>query len=183
MRRTGTCLVIVAALAPIFSLAASAAQEPKNAINGILNLFPGYHVLTLAERNAETRAFVLRRFPKDNPSIVNADINGDGSLDYALLLKDDKSNHTKLVVLLCSRDNPCKKVFELDVTGYSGTAYLRPVSSGSKVPRTDGIDENAHSGPATVSATGIRVTYFEKGEVVYYWNEKHGKLEAVQTKD
>jgi len=177
------CLVVVAALALILSLAASAAEGPNDGINSILNLFPGYHVLTLAERDAGTRAFVLRRFPKDNPSIVHADIDGDGNLDYAVLLKDDKSQQAKLIVLLCSRENVCKKVYELDVTRYSDTAYLRPVASGSKVAQTDAIDTKDKSGPVKLSAAGIRVTYFEQGEVVYYWNRKHGKLEAVQTRD
>jgi hypothetical protein len=34
-----------------------------------------------------------------------------------------------------------------------------------------------------LSSTGIEVTYFEKAEVVYYWNTKHKKIETIQIGD
>lgn len=167
----------------LWCLAASAADQQRNKFVGILNLFPGYHVLTLADRDTETRSFLHQRFPKDNPSVVHADIDGDGHLDYALLLKNDKSSHAKFVVLLCSADDSCKKTYESDLTGYSEEVCLRGASSGSRFPRTEAIETPDRIGPLKPSATGIRVIYVGQAEVVYSWNKKHQKIEAIQTGD
>ena len=71
--------------------AMSDAEAPKTDLHIILSRFPGYHVLTLAERDSDARTFILAHFPKHNPSIVHADFDGDGHPDYAILLKDKKS--------------------------------------------------------------------------------------------
>ncbi len=163
--------------------ATSSGEAPKNALGIILGRFSGYHKLTLRERNSDARTFMLRNFPKDDPSVVRADFDGDGHPDYAILLKDNKAKTTKLVVLLCSGGAQCKSVYELDVTAQSGEVYIRPVQAGSQVSQTDAIDTNDHASPVRLSATGIEVTYFGQAKVVYYWNRKHKKIEAVQTED
>ncbi|MGB0116868.1 MAG: hypothetical protein WCC78_15310 [Terriglobales bacterium] len=127
------------------------------------------------------RAFFVKHFPKDNPSLVRADFDGNGHPDYALLLRDDKTGATKLVVLLCAADGQCKNVYELDETAYAGAVYLRPVSMGSKVSQTEAVSGN--SPPVKLHSTGIQVNYFEKGKVVLYWNRKLQKIEEVQTED
>src|SRR6266849_394419 len=174
---------LVIALAALFCCAAiSAVEDRKNNVDSILSSFPGYHLLTLKERDSDTRAFILQHFPSANPSVVHADFDGDGHLDYALLLRNDKSQATKLVVRLCSEDGHCRNVYELDVSAYSGSVYLRPVTRGSRVSQTEAIDTN-HGAPVILKFSGIRVTYFGKGEVVLYWNKKLKKIEGVQTED
>jgi hypothetical protein len=39
----------------------------------------------LKELDSDARAFFLQHFPKASPSVVHADFDGDGQLDYALL--------------------------------------------------------------------------------------------------
>ena len=65
----------------------SAGEERKSDVDSILSSFPGYHLLTLKECDSDARAFFTQHFPKANPSVVRADFDGDGHLDYALLLK------------------------------------------------------------------------------------------------
>ena len=98
--------VLATLLASLLSCVGIATEEQqKSTIPGsVLANFPGYHLLTLKERDS----------------------------DNALLLKDDKSPMTKLVVLLCSNDDHCRNVYELDVTMYSDLVFLRPVSRPSK---------------------------------------------------
>ncbi len=160
----------------------SAGEEQKSDVDRILNGFPGYHLLTLKERDSDARAFFTRHFPKANPSVVRADFDGDGHLDYALLLRNDKSEGTKLVVLLCSEDAHCQSVYDVDISPYSGSAYLRPVARGSRVSQTEAIDTD-HSVPVILKFSGIRVAYFGKGEVVLYWSRKLKKIKEVQTAD
>ena len=150
-------------------------------LDSVLKQFSGYHLLTSQERDPDVQAFLARHFLKSNPSVVRADFNGDGNPDYALLLKDDKTGAAKLVVLLCSVDGQCKTVYDVDETTYASVAYLRPVSTGSKVSQTEAVPGNTP--PVKLRSTGIEVNYFEKGKVVLHWNPKRQKIEEVQTGD
>lgn len=165
----------------LWSVLASASDGQAGDIVAILKQFPGYHVLTLQERDPSLTAYIAQHFPKANPSVVRADFNGDGNPDYALLLKDDKTGTAKLVVLLCSADRQCKSVYDVDETTYASVAYLRPVSTGSKVSQTDAVPGNTP--PVKLRSTGIQVNYFEKGKVVLHWNTKRQKIEEMQTGD
>ena len=137
----------------------------------------------MSELDTGTRAYFSQHFPKSNPSVVQADFDGDGHLDYALLVRNVKSKTTKLIVLLCSEDGQCRKVYELDVSMYSDLVYLRLVAIGSVVSQTDAIDSTDHLTPVRLKASGIQVSYFEKGKVVLYWNRKLKKIKEVDTQD
>ena len=172
------------ALAILFCCsAASVAEEPDKDLDNVLKLFPGYHLLTLSERNSETRAFLKQHYPNRNPSVIHADFDGDGHPDYALLLKNDKSGAAKLVVLLCPTDDGCKTVYRLDLSGYAEVTYLKAASAGSRTSQTDAVDAGQPGPSAKLRATGIRVSYFEKGEVVLHWNRKLKRIEEIQTGD
>jgi hypothetical protein len=183
MNRVSASVLVTVFAALFCCLGVVVGGERKSDFDSILSGFPGYHLLTLKERDSDTRAFILQHSPKANPSVVHADFDGDGHLDYALLLRNDKSPATKLVVLLCSEDGHCRSVYELDVTGYSDSVYLRPVARGTGVSQTEAIDTTNHSSPAKLKASGVQVTYFEQGKVVLYWNIKLKKIEEVQTAD
>jgi hypothetical protein len=140
--------------------------QQKSAVpSGVLRKFPGYHLLTLKERDPDTKAFFFGHFPKSNPSVVQGDFDGDGQQDYALLLKSDKSPMTKLAVLLCSDDEHCQNVYELDVTMYSDLTFIRPATL------------------ARSELAVIQLTYFEKGKILLSWNAKAKKMQEVQTAD
>ena len=76
---------------------AQAEQTPGTDIVKILRQFPGYHLLTMAEREANARAFLLRHSSKSSRSIVHADFDGDGHPDYARLLKHDGTERPNLL--------------------------------------------------------------------------------------
>ena len=182
MRRPRNCVQVIV-IVSLCCAAMSGAETPKNDLDIIMSRFPGYHVLTLQERDSDARTFILAHFPKHNPSVVRADFDGDGHLDYAILIKDKKSGTTKLVILLCSGDTQCKSVQEVDVTSSSGGVYIRPVPIGSRVSQTDAIDSKDYPSPVRLSSTWVEVTYFGQAKVVYYWNRKHKKMETIQTED
>jgi hypothetical protein len=168
----------------LFCFAAQTNAKPaEEDLSVILSHFPGQHVLALSDLDPPTRAFFLKRFPKGDPGVVRADLDGDGHEDFALLLKDNKSKVTKLQILLCSGEGSCKGMYQLDVTPYSDLVYLRPIAVGSTVSQTEAIDTNDHASPGKLKLMGIEVTYFGKGKVVLYWNRKHKKIEEVQTED
>ena|SRR5215469_1733161 len=149
----------------------------------ILSGFPGFHVLAVHERDADAKAFILAHFPKHNPSLVHADFDGDGNLDWAVLLKADNSGAARFVILLCSADAHCKKANEENITPYAGEVYIRPVATGRHVSQTDAIDTKNNPSPVRLRSTGIELAYFGKAKVVYLWNPKHNKIETIQTED
>jgi hypothetical protein len=173
--------ISVSLMALLSGVASSTVDEQSAELDRVLKPFPASHLLALQERDTDMRAFFVRHFPKDNPSLVRADFDGNGYPDYALLLRDDKTGATKLVVLLCAAGDQCKKVYELDEAAHAGAVYLRPVSIGSKVSQTDGIPGNTP--PIKLGSTGIQINYFEKGKIVLYWNPKHQKIQEIQTSD
>lgn len=183
MRQLSKWIPIIVVLCLSFHNLLAEAKPQKGDLDIILSHFPGQHILSLDELDSETKAFILKHFPKDNPSVVRADFDGDGHEDFALLLKDNKSKSTKLEVLLCSGEGQCKGAYELDVTTYSDMVYLRPVRTGSRVSQTESVTTNDPSTPVKLGATGIQLTYFGKGKVVLHWNRKHKKIEEVQTED
>lgn len=82
-----------------WSVLTSASDGQAGDITTILKQFPGYHVVTLQERNPDVRAYIVQHFPKANASVVHADFDGDGNEDYALLMKNDRSAKPILVVV------------------------------------------------------------------------------------
>jgi hypothetical protein len=166
----------------VWSVLASASDERAGDVGIILKQFPGYHVLTLQERSPDLKGFLGQHFPKSNASVVQADFDGDGHQDYALLLKDDKLGKTMLVVVLCPADGQCTSVYNLDVSADTSSIYIRPVPVGSRVSQTQAIPTSGGS-PVKLKATGVRLTFYEQAEVVLYWNTKLRKIEEVQTGD
>jgi hypothetical protein len=174
-------LIRLALLLAVFCCQSTAALAQNRAAETLPHI-PGYHVLRLGERDADTRAFILKHFKSNfDPSVVHADFDGDGHPDYAMLLKSDTSAGAKLVVLLCIAPSPCRSVYELDITGYSEEAYLSPLAVGSRIAEADSAEGENQSHPVRLTNTGIQVTYFEKGTVALYWDKKLKKIVAVGT--
>jgi hypothetical protein len=182
--KQGFASALVVVLGALFcGVGAPAGVDQKNDVDNILSSFPGYHLLTLNERDPSTGAFISQHFPKLNPSVVHADFDGDGRRDYAVLVRNEKLRVTKLFILLCSEDGHCRTVYELDVSAYSDMVYLQPAAVGSVASQTDAVDSTDHSSPVRLKSTGIQLTYFEKGTVVLNWNKKLKKIIEVQTAD
>lgn len=166
----------------LWGVLASASDGQASDITTILKQFPGYHVLTLQERDPDARAYIVQHFPKADASVVHADFDGDGHDDYALLLKNAKLAKALLVVVLCPADGQCKTAYKMDASEAYKVTYLSPVPVGSRVSQTEAMPRSDHS-PGRLKSVGIRVTYDEQAEVVLYWNSKLRKIEEVQTSD
>ncbi len=179
--RSGSFLAL--ALTILSCSVTRAGQERDRGLDAALKKFPGYHLLSLQECDSDARAYFVQHFGKSNPSVVRGDFDGDGHPDYALILKDDKSGATRLVVLLCPAQEQCRSVYDLDVTTYAGSIYIRPIPAGTRVSQTEAIDSKNQAAPLKLTSPGIRVEYFGKAEVVLYWNKKLKKIEEIQTED
>lgn len=168
--------------ASLWTVSGLAAQSQTDEMYRALALLPGYHILTSQERDSDAQAYFHRHFPGGDPSVVHADFSGDGRSDYALLLKNNKSEARMVVVVLCAKGSSCEKAYELDEGAYLGSAYLRPIKPGSIIPKTD-IPGGGPAAAVRLRATGIRIIYFNKAEIVLYWNAQHKKIEEITISD
>ena len=167
-----------------FFVCGAMSQVRKNKeLDGILGRFPGYHLLRLQELDSAAKDFFAGHFPKQSPSVVRGDFDGDGNPDYALLLRGNKSTSAKLVVLLCSRRSECKSIYDLDLTAYSDSVYLRPASVGSRVSQRDSIPPNDSGLSKRLTSLGVEITHFEKAKVVLSWNAKRKRMDEIQVGD
>jgi hypothetical protein len=181
------CCIFIIVIAVAIACCSVAAAESKKAMNNeenkIISQFPGYHILSLKDLYPETRGYFSRDYPNEKPGIVKSDFNGDGYQDYAVLLKKNNAQKTKLVILFCSAVSPCNKIDEVDV-GYSyAIVYLRLVKSGTVIEETDAADTENPSSPMRLKHAGVELTYSGQAKIVYYWNEKLKKIETMQTAD
>jgi len=181
MRR---CLSTLFFAALVCSITVSQSQGQSDQIDKIVrDNFAGFHVLSVPERDSDAKAFIVAHFGKRNPSVVHADFDGDGQLDYALLLKANESRTARFVILLCADDEHCKKASDEDISSYAGAVLIKTVPIGRYVSQSDAV-ETKYSPPARkLTSTGVEVTYFGQAKVVYYWNTKHKKIETIQTGD
>lgn len=145
--------------------------------------FPGYHLLTLQERNPDLRAFLVKNLPQDNGSVVHADFNGDGHLDYAVLIRNNHSGLTKLVVVLCFANEHCRRAYSLDETDYFRELYIAAIPKGKRVSQTEAIDTKHHPRPVTLASPAVEITYFGQAKVVLYWNARKHRMDEIQTED
>jgi hypothetical protein len=144
--------------------------------------YPGFHLLRMSERDADTRTFLTKNFKDANPSLLHADFDGDGHPDYAMLLKSDHSTAAQLAILLCENQEQCHPVYKLDITGASEISYLSRIPVGSKIAETDSAEDN-DSHAVKLITVGVRLSYFEKAEVALYWNKQLKKIVEVATGD
>ena len=175
--------ILLSLLILISCVASSRSQNARSDLPNVLKLFPGYHLQTLKELDSDARSYVAEHYPRANPSVVHADFDGDGSPDYALLLKNNRSEAAELVVVLCPSNGSCKSVYESNEPTMASLIYLRPAPVGSRVTEKDAIGTKDEPRPFTFNSAGIEVHYFEKATVVLYWDRKHNKIEEVQTED
>lgn len=174
---------VVLLIATFWCRATAAQGQESPADTLVRDHYAGYHLLRLDERDADTRAFLLKHFKGSDRNVIHADFDGDGHPDYAMLLKNDTSAAAKFVVLLCDARGRCSGGYELDITGYSEGAYLSVLPVGSRVAEAGAVERGKESPPLKLRTVGIQVVYFEKGKVALYWDKKLKKIVEVGTSD
>jgi hypothetical protein len=177
MNLLGLALLMISCSVP------AAAQLKENAVDKLVRKnYPGFHLLRMSERDADVRTFLTTRSQRSNPSLVHADFDGDGHLDYALLLKSDRSAAAELSVLLCENTERCHAVYKIDITGASEIAYLSRIPPSSKIAEMDDAGENdPHA--VKLKKVGVSLSYFEKAEIALYWDKKLKKIVEVGVED
>jgi len=146
----------------------------------IISKFPSYHILKNNELDKETFQYYQKNYDGSQAGIVKTDIDGNGVQDIAALLKADGGSSTKFVILLCDASSSCSVTFELDTSPHQ-QIYITRVKAGTLISQTEAIDTPVPS--VKLVHDGIRLTYFEKAEMVFFRDDKLHKISSIQTAD
>jgi hypothetical protein len=125
-------------------------------------------LVTDASLDLEVNAYRKQLSITTHPGIVKLDMNRDGNQDVALLLKDDKTDRLVLKIFFCRK--ACAEEVSIDLGRFFGIQYLTLFPQG--VTRNKAQTLNSRH-PAIV------VTYFGKGQVLYFWEPAEQAIKSL----
>lgn len=149
---------------------------PSNVLVAIKRFCPNCKVVSLENLEDEAREEFLMIYPNANPGWVSGDFDGNGKIDYALLLQWMKKDKIfeQLVVLLYKKNNEFDiKVLVNDFEGwgfwYIGLAPVRTVLKHTEAfePDSDVPEKVELLNPGIKfykAGSTMSVFYFENGE-------------------
>ena len=131
-----------------------AVLPPKNVMGTIKEICSSCEIVTLNDLAAEVKSEFREMSPHGNPGWVKGDFNGDGFIDYALLLKnkEDGNNYLRLIALLSSGDKFIVKSLRNKYQGHSFW-YLGLMPSGTVVKHTAAFAPSGETPVEVLSST------------------------------
>lgn len=140
----------------------------------------GYKLLELDDLDQYTQPYYKANWEGNPPGNVIGDFNGDGVDDCAALFIEQGDGYSVSLSITLNRENGMEEVFLRDVGPYKGLVFISPVKNGMELSTSQALDYEEF---VKLEHTGIRVTYFGKAEVVYFWSNEHQEVKSIQTSD
>jgi len=90
-----------------FHLANSKDVTCEDNIHAVMGkYYRGYKIITLESLEDDLKEYFKQNFANENPGCVSADFDGDGTIDYAvLLLREEQKMATEKVIVLKGQQN------------------------------------------------------------------------------
>jgi len=172
MTRTNSVLLMI-----LISLAISGCLMSCATSKGIISTYYPHHTLVqLKDLNEDVQEYFSEKYPNSHPGCIKEDFDGDGVVDYALLLRTNiKGRIIERLVVLKGENG--KKFIPIDLDESDeriGDSFLRLIPAGrvEKCDRTETV---------TIDHPGFEIVLFEAASRVYFWKE--GKFNFIQTSD
>lgn len=145
----------------------------------IQKYFSNYVLRNYDELSDYAKSYFRNRYSNLNPSLVCRDFDGNGFLDFALLLKSkgDRDGITVFVIFLQFDRNKFEKKYRLNIGIYQGDLFILPKETGELL---ENVEEPRK---IKLKNAAVELVYFEKSSVAYYWSEKTKKFESIWTSD
>jgi hypothetical protein len=159
---------------PILSFAAEPCEIPESLKTQIAKQFPNYRLPKISDNDADSIAYFRQQGSNGCLGVANADFDGNGTIDYAILLTELKRDNSLLVAaLLKKKDWVIEKLFELGSD--RARLYVGSVEPG-RYDRVESIDESKLEPGEVYSYTsklpGIVTGLLESSGVVYFRTSK-----------
>ncbi len=140
----------------------------------------GYGFLEMNDLDQHTQTYYKTNWQYKTPGNVIGDFNGDGTDDNATLFIEQEDSNNILLSIALNREYGMQEVFFESIGAYKGIIFISPVKNSAELSTSRALD---YEGFVKLEYSAIRVTYFGKGEVVYYWSNEHQEIRSIQTAD
>jgi hypothetical protein len=156
---------------------------PKNIMSIIKKIYPTCNIVTLSDLADEAKSEFLGMYPHGNPGWVKGDFNGDGFVDYALLLsnKEKDTTYLRLVVLLSSGNKFTVKNL---VSKFEGDSfwYISLMPAGTVVKHTEAFAP-INNEPNEIKLKYPAVEYFKAGSFMSVFYFENGEFHSIPVTD
>jgi len=145
--------------------------------------YTGFKIMTLDDLDSGLQNYLMETFPKLVPGSRQADFNGDGWRDYAVLLVKIEKEKSKLLfaIFLQTKADDYNLVEEMDLSDDFGRVFLFPRKTGEFVKQTEAVD--APPKEVKLKHPAVEVEWFEHASEVYYWDDKQKAFDTILTSD
>jgi hypothetical protein len=140
--------------------------------------FPQCRLLQLKDLDHDLHQYFIAHHRSAQPGYINADFDGNGKEDYAVLLlcNDKKKQSIRFVVFMANKNNSYSYI---KIENWSDELSLKNLYLESTKP---GKIKDSESGRTiTTKNACFSLNLFEAASQVYYW--KNGKFHYVQISD
>jgi len=172
-------------LCAFLSTAGSPAPGAENgcearADTAVARYYPGYSVVGPGELSPDLREYFAHNYRGSRPGCVEADFDGDGTRDYALLLREKTGGAVleRLVVLRGKSDGSFIPLTLETLKDQLGDFYIRAVAPG-KI-RKSAVDSGKEE-TITLKRPAFELVLYEAASRVYFWSGD--KFRPIQTSD
>lgn len=155
-------------------------KEIKELINAH---FPDYVLMDIDELDAFAKDVFKKHYPQSNPHLVCRDFDGNGLIDYALLLRNSKKKgkQTIFTIFLQSSHSYFKLAHHLNLEFYRDDVYIIPIEPGRLLSQTPATD--APSKEIRLKNAAVELVYVGKAALAYYWDDKSKSFATICTAD
>lgn len=158
--------------------------DDNSKIRNIINeYFPNYTLKDMDGLDPVTRDYFKEHYPNSNPSVVHSDFDGNGFLDFAVLLQtlDSNGGKTMFAILLGRGRNQFNLAYNLDMGASLDYVYVIPIEPGKILTQTESIETPREN--IRLKYAAVELVYFEKAAIAYYWDDKSKQFSSIQTRD
>jgi len=140
----------------------------------IERFYPGSTLVVLNDLEEGLRQEFADGYPGRNPAFISSDFDGNGRLDYALLLLGKKSGRAivRLVVLLHAPKGKFKAMSLEEISEFLESVFIRVRAPGK-------VQEHDSKKIIITRVPGIERSFFEKSAGVFYWDGRRFRFVAA----
>jgi len=178
--------ILIMVLSFIFTAETKSMKLARNEIGYkelIQKYFPNYILLDIDELDPLAKEVFNEHYPNLNPSLVCRDFDGNGFLDFAVLVRTSKikDGNTVFAIFLQSEPRQFRLEFNLNMEFYRNDVFILPVEAGEILKETDAIEGPERK--VKLKNPAVHLIYIGKSAVAYYWDEKAKKFDSIWTSD
>lgn len=164
------------------SIAGGVPSDMEESTKLINEHFPNYDLLDYQDLDFFGKDCFEEYVNKYSPGIVNRDFNGDGLRDFALLLKDIKSNSddVKFAIFLKQSKGRYQLTINSDLKHSKGIVFILPVEPGKVLKETEAVDTGKPRRKLKLKNAAIELWYCGKATVVFYWDHELDRFDSIQ---